>query len=86
MARIKAQLIIGPRALLSIAIQLFQEAVEVGTPAGSRDVKEEEQILEVQFIIPTIVGLRGGIRPAPDGSLAALVVAARGAGEREHGD
>jgi len=85
MAWVEPQLVVGTGAFLSIRIELFQETVEVGTAPGSRDVKEEEQILEVQFVSAS-VALPGRVRPALDSPLAAGVVfVVSGAGKRKQG-
>uniref|UniRef100_A0A0A9E8K1 Uncharacterized protein n=1 Tax=Arundo donax TaxID=35708 RepID=A0A0A9E8K1_ARUDO len=55
--------------------------MKVGAASGSRNVKEEEQILEAQFV-PILFASRRRIRPAPDNSLAVSVVVI-GADQRE---
>jgi hypothetical protein len=56
--------------------------VEVGTATGSRDVEEEEQILEVELVC-AIVALRSRVRPTLDSPLAVgVVVVVRGGADR----
>uniref|UniRef100_A0A0A9CPX0 Uncharacterized protein n=1 Tax=Arundo donax TaxID=35708 RepID=A0A0A9CPX0_ARUDO len=55
--------------------------MKVGAASSSRNVKEEEQILEAQFV-PILFAPRRRIRPALDDSLA-VSVAVIGAGKRE---
>jgi hypothetical protein len=57
--------------------------VKIGAAARSGNVEEEEQIPEAQFV-PTVLTPRGGIHPALDDTLAALVVVVvLGAGKRK---
>ena len=46
--------------------------VKVGVASSPRNVEEEEQILEAQFV-PVLLAPSGGIRPAPDDTLTVFV-------------
>lgn len=48
--------------------------VKVGAASSPRNVEEEEQILEAQFVSAIVAPLAsGGIRPVPDNTLAVFV-------------